>query len=81
MTGKALRCEHDTTTSEDDRMKTARELRDDFLAAIKDAIRDEDVVTPATSVKKEGGSALVVAYDNGKRFRVTVEELPANVKI
>ena len=58
-------------------MKDAREVRDDFLGAIEAAIEDEGLITSATAVKKEGRSALVVTYDNGKRFRVTVEEVPA----
>ena len=56
-------------------MNNAREVRDDFHGAIKTAIEDEGLITPATAGRKEGRSARVVSYANGKRFRVTVEEI------
>lgn len=62
-------------------MKDSREVRDDFHGAIKAAIGDEGLVTPAKAVKKEGRSSLVVTYDDGKRFRVTVEEVWATTKV
>ena len=56
-------------------MNTAEEVRDDFVAAINAAIEDEDFHSPTKSVAAEGDDALVITYRNGKRFRISFEEL------
>jgi hypothetical protein len=56
-------------------MNTAKEVRDDFLNAINAAIEDEEFFSPTRSVAAEGDSALLIVYRNGKRFRISFEEV------